>query len=132
MTSGSCSIAIAGIRVFAHHGVLPEEKEHGQDFIIDILLDLEAIPAADSLASTVDYAWAASTAVRIAKETACDLIETLAGEIASEMLSGTGVRRATVSVRKPDAPMPVPVESVGVTVTRQRPGTQGCPTGDDG
>jgi dihydroneopterin aldolase len=129
-SGGPCVIRIEGICVFAHHGVLPEEKERGQDFLIDITLELERPCDDDSLDSTVDYAWAASEAARIATATSYDLIETLATEIASEMLRSPVVRAAQVSVRKPSAPMPVRVGSVGVTVRQQKPGVPGRVTGD--
>ena len=34
-------IIIKGLRLFAYHGVNPEEKEQGQDFVFDIVLNLE-------------------------------------------------------------------------------------------
>ena len=31
-------IKITGLKIFAHHGVLPEEKKNGQDFYINARL----------------------------------------------------------------------------------------------
>lgn len=122
MSGSECEIRIEGIEVFAHHGVLPEEKERGQEFVIDVVLELDGPPPADDLSSTVDYAWVAQEAARIASGEPCDLIETLAFRIASAMLDAGPVRHARVTVRKPAAPMPVDVSMVSVTVTARRDG----------
>jgi hypothetical protein len=34
-------ITVTGIEVFAHHGVLPHERELGQRFVVDLALDLD-------------------------------------------------------------------------------------------
>ncbi|MHB8894210.1 MAG: dihydroneopterin aldolase [Candidatus Geothermincolia bacterium] len=132
MVDGPCAIFVEGIEVFAHHGVFPEEKERGQRFLIDVRLEMSAPPGADELASTVDYAEVAGQVKQLSTEASYDLIETLAGQIASSLLEKWQVRRATVTVRKPDVPMPVPVACVGVTVTVEMSGRPGYFTGEDG
>jgi len=127
-----CAISIEGIRVFAYHGVLPEEKSRGQEFLIDVELELAGAPREDDIASTVDYAAVAEAASRLATETRHDLIETLAEAIAGSLLDNELVIKATVTVRKPQAPMPVTVASVGVTVTAERSGSRGYSTGEEG
>jgi dihydroneopterin aldolase len=111
-----CIVEVSGLKVFAHHGVLAAEKEQGQQFVIDITLAMPA-PEGDGIGSTVDYAWVASEAARVATSSRHDLIETVAREIAVALLSDERVTSASVKVSKPDAPMPVPVEDVSVTVT---------------
>ena len=51
-------ILIRGLRIFAFHGVNPEEKEDGQLFIIDLTaaLDLREPCETDRLETTVSYA----------------------------------------------------------------------------
>jgi dihydroneopterin aldolase len=119
-----CTITLEGIEVFAHHGVLPEEKERGQEFIIDVRLDLSSVPAADDIASTVDYARVASRVVEVSTGSTYDLIETLAAAIADDLLSFAQVRAAMVTVKKPSAPMQVRLRCVSATVSRVRPGTR--------
>jgi len=50
-------IALTGLRVRGHHGVLPSERRAGQEFVVDVSLDLDLAPAAlsDDVADTVDY-----------------------------------------------------------------------------
>lgn len=128
---GSCAISIKGIKVFAHHGVLAEEKERGQEFLIDISLELYSPPAADELGGTVDYAGVATRAAALATEETFDLLESVAMRIAGEILLEDLVRTVTVTVSKTQAPMPVEVESVSATVKLERSGSRGYFTGEE-
>jgi dihydroneopterin aldolase len=114
-------VIVKGLRARGRHGVLPEEKENDQEFIVDILLECDTKPAAagDDLSLTVDYAALSEAAAEIVEGTSFSLIETLAERIAAEALSGARARRVTVTVRKPDAPLDVAVDWVGVTITRE-------------
>ena len=126
MTAGRSEfiVEVSGLKVFAHHGVLAAERETGQEFVIDIRLVVQE-PQGDDIGSAVDYAWAASEAARVATASRHDLIETVAREIAEALLTDGRVASASVKVSKPDAPMPVPVGDVSVTVTIDRPGDGG-------
>ncbi|MGQ0848667.1 MAG: dihydroneopterin aldolase, partial [Actinomycetota bacterium] len=50
-------IRLTGLEVFAYHGVLAEEREHLQPFLIDLelLVDLTTAAGSDDLADTIDY-----------------------------------------------------------------------------
>ena len=120
------------IRVFAHHGVLPREKREGQEFLIDIEIELDAgtEPEDDDLSSTIDYAVVVDEVASLATGERYDLIETLASRIVDHLLSLGGVARASVTVKKPQAPLAVEVRWVGVTVTGEREGKSGEGGGD--
>ncbi len=110
------SIAIEGIEVHAYHGVTPGEKESGQTFLLDAEMELEErMAATDDLSSTVDYAAVAQRLAGIATSNRFDLIETLARAALDYLLSLEGVRRARVTVRKPEAPLGVRAAGVAVT-----------------
>lgn len=115
-------VTIEGLAVHAHHGVLPEEKEHGQRFLLDVSLDLDlaAAAATDDLAHTVDYGALAERVAEVASEGAHDLIETVAGRVLDVCLEDDRVAAAEVTVRKPDAPVSVEVAEVRVTLRRSR------------
>ena len=51
-------IALRGLRVRGHHGVLESERRDGQEFLVDAVLwlDTAAAAAGDDLSLTVDYA----------------------------------------------------------------------------
>ncbi|MDD5448032.1 MAG: dihydroneopterin aldolase [Actinomycetota bacterium] len=116
------SINLDGIRVYAHHGVLPDEKREGQEFVIDVEveLDVDEERLDDNLANTLDYARLAVSVQEIATRNRFDLLETLAGRIATYILTLDDVKSAKVRVRKMNAPLEVTLQSVGVTATRVR------------
>ena len=70
-------ILISGMKVFAYHGVNPEEKRDGQNFILDISagVDLSGACRSDRLEDTVSYAKIIKTALRAMTESSCDLLE---------------------------------------------------------
>ena len=115
-------IAITGLEVFAHHGVLPHERALGQRFVVDVVLGLDLAPAAasDDLADTVDYGGlSADLAALVAGEPA-QLIETVAERLATRCLEDHPVVEVEVTVHKPMAPLPVLAREVAVTIRRSR------------
>jgi 7,8-dihydroneopterin aldolase/epimerase/oxygenase len=115
-------IIVKGLRAYGKHGVLPEEKEREQEFVVDVVLQCDTGPAAaaDDLGLTVNYAALSESVARIVEDGSYDLVETLAEKIAAEALSLEGAALVTVTVRKPDAPLEVSVDWVGVKITRAR------------
>jgi dihydroneopterin aldolase len=115
-------VALRGITGFGHHGVFPAERETGQRFVVDVLLTLDLGPAAsnDDLQQTVDYGVLAQSVVADIERDPLDLIEALALRIADRCLGDPRVEVAEVTVHKPEAPMPVTVGDVAVTLTRSK------------
>jgi dihydroneopterin aldolase len=118
-------IEIRGLTVRGVHGVLAEERERSQPFVVDLDLevDLAEAGASDQLGATVDYAAVTDVTVEvIGGPTSYALLETLATAIADAAL-GTDSRigAVTVSVRKTRPPLAVDVGSVGVRIRRTRP-----------
>ncbi len=114
------SIRIEGIEVFAFHGVLPEEKADGQDFSFDVELVPTSDRACDTdvVADAVDYGAVTEAVVAVATAASLDLLEHLADRIAVDLLARFPIRRVTVSVHKPHAPIRAAFGDVIVTVTR--------------
>jgi dihydroneopterin aldolase len=115
-------IVLRGIEGFGHHGVLPEEREVGQIFVVDLEVrtDISDAAAADALELTIDYSVLAREVVTIVEGKPQDLIETLAVLIADQMLTHERVFSVEVTVHKPQAPVGVPFADVAVTVERGR------------
>ncbi|MCW2725281.1 MAG: dihydroneopterin aldolase [Frankiales bacterium] len=113
-------ISLTGLRVRGFHGVLPEERRDGQDFVVDavLTLDTRAAAAADDLARTVDYGALAERLAAVVAGEPCDLIETLAGRLAEVCLADGRAQSVEVTVHKPGAPISLPFEDVAVTVVR--------------
>jgi 7,8-dihydroneopterin aldolase/epimerase/oxygenase len=115
-------IDLKGIEVLARHGVLEQEKQEPQLFRIDLTLylDLSGAGTSDDLADTVDYGKLAQVTHDLVQGESHDLIESVANQIATAVLAESRVERVTVTVHKPDAPIPLTFEDVAVTVDRSR------------
>ena len=113
-------IALRGLRVRGFHGVLPSEREHGQDFLVDAVLhvDVREAAASDDLDDTVDYGTLALRLAEVVAGPPVDLLETLAERLARACLQHPRVGAAEVTVHKPSAPVPLAFEDVSVTVVR--------------
>ena len=113
-------ITLTGLRAKGFHGVFDFEKAQGQEFIVDVELevDLRAAGASDDLADTVNYAAVAEVAMAVLTGPSLDLIETVASRIADGCLELVGVQRVLVTVHKPGAPIPHAFADVSVTVER--------------
>src|SRR5687768_1825736 len=115
-------ITLTGLRVRGFHGVFEQEKRDGQDFLVDITawLDLTEAARSDELAKTLHYGELAERAAAIIGGQPRDLIETVAGEIAEDVLTDSRVTAVEVTVHKPSAPIPLMFADVSVTVHRGR------------
>ena len=115
-------IVLQGISARGFHGVLDFEKIDGQEFVVDVTLDVDLRRAgrSDLLAHTVNYAEVAADIVSLIVGPSLDLIESLAEKIASLALSRPLVQSVEVTVHKPQAPVGVPFGDVQVTLVRQR------------
>lgn len=119
-------IKIKGLRVYAHHGVFDFERQNGQDFYIDVTVWIAGKSTlTDDLNHTVHYGDLAKALVEAAKNQPVDLIETLAQRLLDITLNFGGgsvsglVKKAKVTVHKPNAPIPYDFEDVSVTLKGQ-------------
>ena len=115
-------ITLRGLRARGFHGVYPHERADGQDFVVDAVLEMDLRPAAasDDVADTVHYGELAGRLVDVLTGEPVNLIETLAERLAAICLGDTRVAAATVTVHKPQAPIPHEFADVAVTVRRTR------------
>ncbi len=113
-------IALKGLRVRGFHGVLPSERVTGQDFVVDVCLEVDVRDAAasDDLADTVDYSALAEDLAAVIEGEPVDLLETLATRLAAACLALDGVRTVELTVHKPQAPVGLAFQDVSVTVVR--------------
>jgi dihydroneopterin aldolase len=114
----SARIQICDLRVFAYHGVLDEEREQGQTFVLDVWLECPPSRAdeTDDLDDAVNYAAVCDRVVELAQGGPYRLLERLAALIADDLVARFGVTHARVRVAKPDVPIPHPLGEVAVVV----------------
>ncbi|KUM27608.1 dienelactone hydrolase [Mesorhizobium loti] len=104
---------------FARHGVLDEEETLGQRFYVDAELTVEPSRPLedDSIEDTVNYGIAFSVIEKIVTGHRRFLIEALALEVAKALAARfPQIRKAEITVRKPNAPVPGVLDHVEVTV----------------
>lgn len=120
-------IELRGLTVRGNHGVFEHERRDGQDFIIDITLwiDLAEAAASDDLDDTYDYGVLAQRAADVVAGPARNLIETVAAEIAEDVMADSRVHAVEVVVHKPQAPIPLSFTDVAVVARRSRRGGRG-------
>lgn len=115
-------IELRGLRARGHHGVYDFERAQGQDFLVDAVLELDLARAAasDEVTDTVHYGELAERLVGVVTGEPVNLIETLASRLVDVCLRDARVAAATVTVHKPQAPIPHSFADVAVTVRRVR------------
>ena len=115
-------ISLTGITAFGHHGVFDFERVRGQRFVVDVscTLDLSAAASADDLEQTIDYGALAQAVAADIERDPLNLIEALADRIAVTCLRYDAVQCVEVTVHKPQAPMPVDVADIAVTLMRSK------------
>lgn len=118
-------IIIKGLKIRAFHGVNPEEKIDGQNFILDITaqLDVEQAKCSDDVDYTVSYSEIIKTATAVFTERSYNLIETAANKVGVEIMKTyPRLSCVTVLLKKPEAPIKADFEYVAVeeTITREQ------------
>jgi dihydroneopterin aldolase len=118
-------IALRGLRVRGRHGVFDFERAQGQDFLIDCTLELDFAKAvaSDDVTDTVHYGELAERLAAVVAGEPVNLIETLADRLVAICLDDPRVAAATVTVHKPQAPIPHEFADVAVTLRRTRADT---------
>ncbi|MEZ4389341.1 MAG: dihydroneopterin aldolase [Candidatus Krumholzibacteriia bacterium] len=115
-------ITLAGIDVYAHHGVHPAERELGQRFKVDVELygDWSEAARSDHLGDALDYVGVHGRVREVCADTSFQLLESLAAAICRALLRDHAVDRVVVTVQKPNPPIPNFLGRVAVTLDRDR------------
>lgn len=114
-------INIKNLEVFANHGVFTEETQLGQKFLINITLHMDTRNAgkSDELTQSIHYGEVSHFAVRFLKEHTYKLIEAAAEHLAEAILLEYSLaKQVTVEIKKPWAPIGLPLEYVSTEITR--------------
>ena len=115
-------VTVENIRVFSHHGCLPEETIIGSNYRVDLKVeaDLKKSSFSDKLKDTVDYVMLNAVVVREMKKPS-NLLEAVAARIIYSVFEACPlVKWASVSVTKINPPLGGDVEKVGVVLEERR------------
>lgn len=104
MNDSSDKIILNDMKFFAYHGVYPDEKTNGQNFIVDLELstDLSVPGKSDNLAHTIDYAKVYDIVKRIIEQDSKQLLESLCEEISKTLLESFKIESVRIKIKKPD------------------------------
>lgn len=114
-------IHIKDLEIYARHGVYREETALGQKFLVNLTLETNIRKASlcDDLSDAVDYGKAAHDTKQFLTQNTYQLLETAAERLAEALLlSYPQVERITVEIKKPWAPLLLPLDTVSVEIVR--------------
>ncbi|NQU64760.1 MAG: dihydroneopterin aldolase [SAR324 cluster bacterium] len=108
-------INIKGLRLYAYHGVHPEENKLGQEFEIDLLLCVVRPSTKDDRLDQVLSYWdAMSTVKTVFTGKTFKLLENAAQTILDSLAAYPQIKHAEINLKKLTPPIPVTVNFVGV------------------
>lgn len=116
-------ILVRNLKIFAYHGVNPEEKTDGQNFVFDIdaYVDISVPCRTDNVEDTVSYAKIIKETVRIFTSQKDDLLERAVERVAQGLFeSFDKIQSLRILLKKPEAPIKADFEYVGVEIFRER------------
>ena len=115
-------IELRGLTVRGHHGVFEHERRDGQDFVVDITvwIDLAGLPPATTLPTPSITANSRAARPTSSAGPAKNLIETVAAEIAEDIMRDERAQAVEVTLHKPHAPIPLAFNDVAVVARRSR------------
>ncbi len=116
-------ILLKGLAFYGHHGVSPHEKALGQRFIVDVTMECDARVAglSDDLADAVDYVPAYEIVKAVMEGESKDLIESVAEDIAGQILETLNVSAVRVTIKKPEVAIRGSILSyAGLEIYRRR------------
>ena len=123
MVNCKCEIAVSRIKVYAYHGVSPQERIVGADFFVTVnaLVDVDASAwRDDQLEGTADYSRFVSI-VRREMAVPSNLLEHVAARIASSALAECpSVRKASVTIEKENPPLGVLCDGVSIKLEQEK------------
>lgn len=116
-------IIVKDLELFCYHGVNPEEKVDGQNFVfsIEASVDLSKPCFTDNVDDTVSYAKIIKTVRRVALSEKNDLIERVAQRVSDALFDEfLMIKALKISVKKPQAPIKAEFQYVAVEIERIR------------
>ena len=114
-------IRIEELEVFANHGVFPEENVLGQKFLVTAVLytDTRRAGKTDELTASIHYGEVSAFIEKYLREHTFHLLERAAESLAEEMLLSIPLlRNVRLTIKKPWAPVRLPLKTVSVSVER--------------
>jgi dihydroneopterin aldolase len=111
-------VHLNNLRFFAYHGLFPEERKTGNQFIVNVSVDYPDEKIITGLEATINYADLFNL-IKLEMEKPRDLMETLAMEITETIhQSWKYARKIDITITKQQPPITGFSGSAGVTFSR--------------
>ncbi len=112
-------INVKGLRLYAYHGVHPEENKLGQEFEIDLVLSVVRPSTMDDRLDHVLSYWDAMTTIKkVFTGKTFKLLENAAQTILESLSEYPQIKHAEINLKKLTPPIPVTVDFVGVIMEK--------------
>lgn len=115
------AIYIRDLEIYCHHGVFREENVLGQKFLVSLTLYMDTRPAGetDDLERSINYAEVSHFVKQEMEQKDYKLIEAAAEQLARRILLAFPLLdRVKVEIKKPWAPILLPLDTVSVCIER--------------
>jgi dihydroneopterin aldolase len=116
------TVRLRGLSVYAHHGIVAEERTLGQRFEFDV--DVEQVDClacrTDDANDAVEYEAIAAVIVEVATNFRFQLLESLAEAVCMELLTEFPIESVRLEVHKPAPSMSHAVARASVELRRDR------------
>lgn len=114
-------IRLKGLKIYAYHGVLPQENRVGAEYSIDLQLKTDFTQAAqtDKLEGTINYA-AVFEAVKAEMTVPSQLLEHVIYRISRRLLRNFPIEEIKITLYKQNPPMGADCQQVGVEATYRK------------
>lgn len=114
-------IEIRDLEIFANHGVFPEETALGQKFVVSAVMYTETRPAGltDDLSASINYGEVSHMITDFLQKNTYKLLEAAVENLAEMLLLSLPLlKKITLRIEKPWAPVGLPLKTVAVEITR--------------
>lgn len=114
-------IEIRDLEIFANHGVFPEETALGQKFVVSAVMYTETRPAGltDDLSASINYGEVSHMITDFLQKNTYKLLEAAVENLAGTLLLSLPLlKKITLRIEKPWAPVGLPLKTVAVEITR--------------
>ena len=114
-------IEIRDLEIFANHGVFPEETALGQKFVVSAIMYTETRPAGltDDLSASINYGEVSHMITDFLQKNTYKLLEAAVENLAEMLLLSLPLlKKITLRIEKPWAPVGLPLKTVAVEITR--------------
>ena len=113
-------VIVKGLQLWGTHGNDPEEKVHGQKFIVDVeaSYDMTAMCLTDKLEAGLSYVTVYEIAKKVVTTEQHKLLQRVAQRIAEDVIKAHPIKQVRVTVKKPSVAIGGILDYTAVSIVR--------------